>query len=87
MQQFRLTFGFREPYQVLSAHRRAPRVLRSTRAMLTSAVDSQMMQDTQRFKMGLVQSLTNTFHGEIKPSRFLSPQSMTLPWPVWRPWL
>lgn len=47
MQSYGMTFGFREPYQVL--------------------IDAQMIQDTARFKMDLLNGLERVLHGKIKP--------------------
>ena len=80
MQQYRLSFGFREPYQVLSAPALpVPAPLEKLLLILAASpiVDAQMMQDAHRFKMDLVKSLTQTFHGQIKPSALPSPLDPT----------
>lgn len=66
-----LTFGFREPYQVLGAHLQNL-ASSSTRLMTIFVVDAQMIQDTERFKMDLVGGLERTLHGKVKPSMHLS---------------
>lgn len=62
-----LTFGFREPYQVLGAHLQNLASF-GTRLMTISVVDAQMIQDMERFKMDLVGGLERTLHGKVKPS-------------------
>ena len=70
MQQYGLTFGFREPYQVLGMHpSHLPKP--STLAYGTFLVDAQMIQDTNRFSMDLVAGLERTLHGKVKPSTLL----------------
>lgn len=70
MQQYGLTFGFREPYQVLGNFILAPSP--PTRSPITDhrkrAVDAQMIEDTERFKMDLVGGLERTLSGKVKPS-------------------
>ena len=53
MQQYGMTFGFREPYQVLSM---LARIALPNMLLLRSrcTVDAQIIQDTERFKMNLV---------------------------------
>jgi U3 small nucleolar RNA-associated protein 23 len=67
MQQYDLTFGFREPYQVLGAL-----AVDSSFAIIQLKakfiVDAQMIQDSDRFKMDLVGGLERTLHGKVKPS-------------------
>jgi len=69
MQQYGLTFGFREPYQVLGTS-----LSICERCVPTNieTVDAQMLQDTQRFKMDLIAGLERTLHGTIKPSTLLN---------------
>lgn len=62
-----LTFGFREPYQVLGAHLQNLASF-GTRLMTIFVVDARMIQDTERFKMDLVGGLERTLHGKVKPS-------------------
>lgn len=62
-----LTFGFREPYQVLGAHFKNHGFF-GTRLIMVFVVDAQMIQDTERFKMDLVGGLERTLHGKVKPS-------------------
>ena len=38
-----------------------------------------MMLDAHRFKMDLVKSLTNTFHGEVKPCTRAPPSPLQHP--------
>lgn len=73
-----LTFGFREPYQVLGAH--FENLLSfGTRLMALFVVDAQMIQDTERFKMDLVGGLERTLHGKVKPSMH---PSLTCGWHI-----
>lgn len=65
-----LTFGFREPYQVLGAHFKNLASF-GTRLMSIFVVDAQMIQDTEKFKMDLVGGLERTLHGRVKPSMSL----------------
>lgn len=66
MQQYGMTFGFREPYQVLGMFcKKLPVVLW---LINHTTVDGQMIQDTQRFKMDLVGGLERTLSGKVKPS-------------------
>lgn len=65
MQQYGLSFGFREPYQVL----RKSLYDQPAHCDLTSLpVDADMIRDADRFKMDLVGGLERTLHGEVKPS-------------------
>ena len=68
MQQYGLTFGFREPYQVLGERLLRTLGCRSFADIWTYAVDAQMIQDADRFQMDLVGGLERTLHGKIKPS-------------------
>lgn len=67
MQQYGLTFGFREPYQVLGV-KLCTYTQPSTVANSTLPVDAQMIQDTNRFSMDLAAGLERTLHGKVKPS-------------------
>lgn len=73
-----LTFGFREPYQVLGAHFKNLASF-GTRLMTNFVVDAQMIQDTERFKMDLVGGLERTLHGKVKPSMH---PSLTCGWHI-----
>lgn len=77
-----MAFGFREPYQVLSTsvtdENTAGAILSNVTGRGQQAnipygpVDSQMIQDTARFKMDLLVGLERVLHGKIKPSELLS---------------
>lgn len=67
MQQYDLTFGFREPYQVLGALA-VDTLFTIIELMANFIVDAQMIQDSDRFKMDLVGGLERTLHGKVKPS-------------------
>lgn len=62
-----MTFGFREPYQVLgrSTTNGAEHDGQWTNL---SAVDADMVQDSCKFKMDLAAGLERTVHGKVKPS-------------------
>jgi U3 small nucleolar RNA-associated protein 23 len=64
-----MTFGFREPYQILGLSLRMPRDgFRS--AKLTNfgpAVDAEMVKDANKFTMDLAPALERTVHGKVKP--------------------
>ncbi len=64
MQQYGLSFGFREPYQVI---RKFYRQVHATHLILLP-VDADMIRDADRFKMDLVGGLERTLHGQVKPS-------------------
>ncbi|KAL8906972.1 MAG: hypothetical protein Q9171_006047 [Xanthocarpia ochracea] len=66
MQSYGMTFGFREPYQVLSEFFNFQS--QNTGLRDYSTVDAQMIQDTSRFKMDLLGGLERVLHGKIKPS-------------------
>ena len=66
MQQYGLIFGFREPYQVLGNWELFLSKCQNTKICL---VDSQMIHDTERFKMDLAAGLEKTLQGHIKPSK------------------
>jgi U3 small nucleolar RNA-associated protein 23 len=66
MEQYGLTFGFREPYQVLGMARFCPRDLSHSLTILPS-VDSHHLRTTHAFKMPLNRYLENTLHGKVKP--------------------
>jgi U3 small nucleolar RNA-associated protein 23 len=67
MQQYAITFEFREPYQVLgqSLLHRSPL---SNSLTDTSPVDAEIIQDAAKFKMDLVGGLERTLSGKVKPS-------------------
>lgn len=67
MQQYCLTFGFREPYQVLGAFKMTKISFILAILILTFTVDAQMIQDADRFKMDLTGSLERVLHGKVKP--------------------
>ncbi len=64
-----MTFGFREPYQVLGRpFLNQPHC--EKREMLTELpVDAEMVQDSCRFKMDLAAALERTVHAKAKPSK------------------
>jgi U3 small nucleolar RNA-associated protein 23 len=76
MQQYGLSFGFREPYQVI---RKFPALgqLQPTALQLLSfcAVDAEIIRTADRFKMDLVAGLERTLQGQVKPSKFPSSSS------------
>ena len=76
MQQYCLTFGFREPYQVLGAFKMT-KISFIAILILTFIVDAQMVQDADRFKMDLTGSLERVLHGKVKP-RMRIPKSPAL---------
>jgi U3 small nucleolar RNA-associated protein 23 len=59
-----MTFGFREPYQVLGEHWEPKLESSANKDMYT--VDAQMIQDADRFKMDLIGGLERTLHGKVK---------------------
>lgn len=64
MKTYEITYGFREPYQVLS------KVVHYVNAFNTNhwTVDADMVKDTDKFSMDLVAGLQKTLQGEVKPS-------------------
>ncbi|KAI9770264.1 MAG: hypothetical protein M1840_003422 [Geoglossum simile] len=65
MQQYGMTFGFREPFQVLRSY---PNIGQHGRRVVNIVlVDAGIIQDAARFKMDLVGGLKRTLHGEVKP--------------------
>lgn len=88
MQQYGLSFGFREPYQVLGEFPCARWTPKSNLqeelgdqflggCILTiTLVDADVLKDADRFKMDLIGGLERTLHGQVKPSKqicFLQP--------------
>ncbi len=69
MEQYGLTFGFREPYQVLGTHispfNRHPQQLLTYYSC--ALVDSHHLRILHAFKMPLHRYLENTLHGKVKP--------------------
>ncbi|KAL8795950.1 MAG: hypothetical protein Q9182_007456 [Xanthomendoza sp. 2 TL-2023] len=66
MQSYGMTFGFREPYQVLGKLLKFSK--QATRGNRDGyVVDAQMIQDTARFKMDLLGGLERVLQGKIKP--------------------
>lgn len=65
MHQYELTFGFREPYQVLG--------MALARSYFTSdiltclLVDSNFLRAVSSFKMDLIPALERTLQGKVKP--------------------
>ena len=73
MQQYGMSFGFREAYQVL---RKLPNVAHQYYCSFSmtdflSTVDADIIKDADRFKMDLVGGLERTLHGQVKPSMFI----------------
>jgi U3 small nucleolar RNA-associated protein 23 len=77
MQQYGMTFGFREPFQVLRTYPEYPVYLVGA-ATNPIVVDAGIIQDAARFKMDLVGGLKRTLHGEVKPSISPIPTSLSL---------
>ena len=67
MEQYSMTFGFREPYQVLG---KSPSPSSVVAQSLTRTVDAEMVKDSCRFKMELAPALQRTVHGKVKPSKY-----------------
>lgn len=61
-----MSFGFREPYQVLGVSSLGVQTVLRLTAL--SAVDGEMVLDSCRFKMELEPALSRTLHGTVKPS-------------------
>lgn len=66
MHQYELTFGFREPYQVLGtlicgASMRRHMLIRAR------TVDSNFLSNVDSFKMDLIPALERTLQGKVKP--------------------
>jgi U3 small nucleolar RNA-associated protein 23 len=72
MHQYGITFGFREPYQVLRMSVESPShsVQNSMIDPVRSIVDAQIIMDAARYKMDLVRGLERTLQGQVKPSMF-----------------
>ncbi|KAG0650815.1 rRNA-processing utp23 [Hyphodiscus hymeniophilus] len=65
MQQYGLTFGFREPYQVLGRLSHHDR--NQDHRLTIATVDADIIRDADRFKMDLIGGLERTLHGQVKP--------------------
>ena len=74
MDQFSMTFGFREPYQVLGKFPFA----RVSIPSLQLPVDAEMVKDSSRFKMDLEPALSRTVHGKVKPSTSTTPRLLLI---------
>lgn len=61
-----MTFGFREPYQVLGEGFRQRHAGEYTDRPIV--VDAEMVIDSCRFKMDLAPALQRTVHGQVKGS-------------------
>ena len=71
MQSYGMTFGFREPYQVLGESLNLVSDLSVAMSNAhNSVVDAGMIQDISRFKMDLLGGLERALHGKIKPSMY-----------------
>jgi U3 small nucleolar RNA-associated protein 23 len=81
MNQYELTFGFREPYQVLGKKDFLIGGLKSQVAVdietereladcdkLLRIVDSNFLRSVYSFKMDLIPALERTLQGKVKPS-------------------
>ena len=68
MQQYGLSFGFREPYQVLGIFPQRIQSPSKQLLILWLTVDADMIKDADRFKMDLVGGLERTLQGQVKPS-------------------
>ena len=65
MRSYGLTFGFREPFQVLGM---LLTVIFRYKKLTALTVDEQIVQDAERYKMDLPASLERTLQGKVKPS-------------------
>lgn len=69
-----MTFGFREPYQVLGKTSREfyPNIGARIQyqILMLYLVDAGMVEDACRFKMDLAAGLERTVHGKVKPSKW-----------------
>lgn len=66
-----MTFGFREPYQVIGkALWPSPSlpIYEGNQILTQLPVDAEMVQDSCKFKMDLAAALERTVHGKVKPS-------------------
>lgn len=61
-----MTFGFREPYQIIGKSRSSTAAVAGTHTFL---VDAEMVKDACRFKMDLEAGLQRTVHGKVKTSK------------------
>jgi U3 small nucleolar RNA-associated protein 23 len=73
MQQYGLSFGFREPYQVLGERLNLRTSLGYNSPMPHDLVDADIIKDADRFKMDLIGGLERTLHGQVKPSNSSPP--------------
>lgn len=64
-----MTFGFREPYQILGMQIIFCGWFGSITTDSLLLVDAEMVHDASRFKMDLAASLERTVHGKAKPSK------------------
>lgn len=64
-----MTFGFREPYQVLGMNLLQPIVTRTYSCLQLLLVDAEIVRDSCQFKMDLAPALQRTVHGQVKPSK------------------
>lgn len=78
MKQYEITYGFREPYQVLSKFWRKVFFVEEFIMLIAFTVDAEMVKETDRFKMDLVEGLKRTLHGEVKPSIYLQTNSFQI---------
>ena len=73
MQQYALSFGFREPYQVLGEVVDLGTLLCMQLLTIETLVDADIIRDADRFKMDLVGGLERTLQAQVKPSTYPSP--------------
>ena len=73
MQQYALSFGFREPYQVLGEVVDLGTLLYMQLLTIETLVDADIIRDADRFKMDLVGGLERTLQAQVKPSTYPSP--------------
>lgn len=69
MDQFSMTFGFREPYQILGKSAMPVSAGIARNKANCFSVDAEMVRDSCRFKMDLEPALSRTVHGQVKASR------------------
>src|SRR5690606_28164540 len=79
MHQYGVSFGFREPYQVLRMYPSRPFKSSQMRSLghirlidIVYLVDSHFLRTVYSFKMDLMPALERTLQGKVKPCMFLS---------------
>lgn len=69
MHQYELTFGFREPYQVLGTGFYHLVIASTTMLTCYLTVDSNFLAAVHQFKMDLLPALERTLQGKPKPCK------------------